>query len=194
MLGFLKGFFGEKGQGGFDYYAPPLGTSIHDLNVGAVVVAANDKGHDALKLHGVELSAKGVAKLSTMKTLRALDLTGAKVDDTALAALKGCTMIEYLNLSKTRINGSCFVKIGALPNLVTLDLSDTNVVDKALLALRSATKLRELDLSTTKLTDRVLDYIGQLKSVRVLKLRNMQLDGAALAMLMHNSDSLQIID
>ena len=194
MLGFFKGLFGKKdAAAGFNFYKPPPGTEIRDLNFGAVIGGANDGGHDGLMLHGVELTAKGIGKLSSMKSLRALDLKDAKVDDTAMAALKGRTSLEWLNLSGTEVAGACFVKIGPLPNLVHLDLSRTKTVDMALLALRNCPKLLELDLSETKLTDQAIDYIGQLKNLQVLTVKGMNLDGAAMAMLTHGKE-LKIVD
>lgn len=187
MLKFIKDLF-NKDDGSIKYYAPPSGTAIRDLNVGSVVIAVNEGGQTGVRLPGVELSAKGIGKIAKIKNLKGLDLSNAKVDDTALAALAGCTGLEQLNLSGTNISGACFVKIGALPNLQQLNLAGTKCVDMTLVALRKCGKLTDLDLSGTKITDQSLDYIGQLSGLKRIKLENVTLDSAKLQLLTHGTD------
>lgn len=187
MLKFFKGLF-KKEDGSIKYYSPPAGTSIRDLNVGTVVSAANDGGYSGIRLPGVELSAKGIGKIAKATNLKGLDLSGGKIDDTALAALAGCAGLVQLNLSGTQISGACFVKIGALPNLEVLNLGGTNCVDMTLVALRKCKKLTNLDLSGTKVTDVAIDYIGQLSGLKHLRLEDVTLDAAKLQLLTHGTD------
>jgi Leucine-rich repeat (LRR) protein len=187
MLKFIKDLF-KKDDGSIKYYSPPAGTAIRDLNVGSVVTAADAGGYTGIRLPNVELSAKGIGKIAKAANLKGLDLSGGTIDDTALAALRGCKSLEQLNLSGTKISGACFVKIGLLPKLDTLNLSGTQCVDMTLVALRSCRSLRDLDLSGTKISDAALDYIGQLQALRRIKLENVALDGAKLQLLTHGTE------
>jgi uncharacterized protein YjbI with pentapeptide repeats len=195
MLEFIKNLFGGKDDGVLKYYKPPPGTELRETNIGAFFQSANKAGANAVGgMAGVELSPKAIAKLSLIKNLQGLDLTDAKVDDTALSELKGRLGLVELNLSNAPISGACFVKIGKLPNLEVLNLSGTNVVDMTLVALaKSARKLRDLNLAGTKITDTALDYIMQIRGLRILRIANVNLDGAKLQLLTHDSE-LKIVD
>lgn len=194
MLKFIKGLF-KKDDGRLNYYKPPPGTELRETNIGAFFQNASKAGHTAIGgMSGVELSPKAIGKLALVKGLNGLDLSGAKVDDTSLSELKGRTELVELNLSNTPISGACFVKIGSLPNLEVLNLSGSNVVDMTLVALaKSCRKLRELDLSGTKISDQSLDYLMELRGLKRLRIANVNLDGAKLQLLTHDSD-LKIVD
>ncbi|RMG08930.1 MAG: hypothetical protein D6731_20845 [Planctomycetota bacterium] len=186
MLKFFKGLFGKKDDGGLRYHAPPAGTSVHDRNLGAVLQDFAQGDSQGLRLPGAELSEKGVAKLAALEGLRGLDLSEAKTDDTALAALRG-PALERLSLRGVGVTGACFVKIGALPRLRSLDLAGTKVVDMAVLALlKSCPNLEELDLSGTPISDQAVEYLGQFKKLRRLVVKDCALDGAGLAMISHD--------
>jgi Leucine-rich repeat (LRR) protein len=188
MLKFFKDLFGKKDGGAIKWFRAPAGTEVHDRNVGALLVSAAEGNCNGVALQGAKLSEKGVAKLAGINGLKALSLTDSEVDDSAMSALKGASELTELSLKGLPISGACFVKIGKLPNLTTLDLSKTQVVDMTLVALKqNCPNLKSLDLSGSKITDQAIEYIGAFKGLEKIKLNDLVLDGARLAMLTHDS-------
>ena len=78
--------------------------------------------------------------------------------DSYLAYLKGCPMLEEIDLSRCPIGDAGLVSISDLPSLRRLVLAGTKVSDDGLKALRPGS-LRTLDLSGTKITDAGLKYL-----------------------------------
>jgi len=174
----FKKLMGRESEG-LSFYAPS--GEVKDGNVSAVLGAALEAGHDALDLSGVELSARGLAKVVELPGLRALKLAGAKVDDTAVAGLKGADTLEWLDLSRTPIDGRSFPAIGPLKALTYLNLAETKVNDAAVPYLKRHPRLAVVDLSGTQVTERAVEVLSEVPTLRTARLKDANVDVAVLA-------------
>jgi hypothetical protein len=94
----------------------------------------------------------GLARTSDDKTL-AVDLSGKRLPDAALARLTGMPYLESLNLSRTYITDKALVHLAKLTHLKRLDLSATNITDAAAVELKPLVNLETLNVTTTFITD-----------------------------------------
>src|SRR5262249_15818664 len=95
----------------------------------------------------------GLAKLSKLKNLRRLDLSGAKLTPAGIEVLKSFPQLERLSLwNCSALDDSAASGFASLPKLTNLDLSDAPVGDATLAKLASLPGLRLLYLTDTKVT------------------------------------------
>lgn len=168
--GLLQGLFGAK-RARFSEYRVEAPTDLV-----AVVREANRRGCDALALPGLGAAAGSLQALGGMERLRALDLSGAQLDDERLGELPAREELEQLVLAGAPLNGSCLVRIGPLPALTHLDLSGTRLVDVAVLALRQYPRLSRLDLSRTRISAAALEPLAALPGLEGLVLDGLGLE------------------
>ncbi len=143
-------------------------------------VTLSDRGLAALgeleNLKQLRLMSKGVvtetawAKLTGLKQLTVLSLTGSALDDAGLAELANLTALEQLILLGSRITGTGLKPLANLKQLKTLTLANSPFDDDGAEALRGLSAIESLDLSTTKITDRSLDAIATLAKLRMVTL------------------------
>jgi len=180
LKGFFKGLFGKGEAGKYSWYTPAA--KITDGNLGQAIDEANKAKNDGLVIKDTKISAKGLGKLKDMKSLRALRLEKVEVTDKDLGSvLKDFKGLEYLDLTGSTINGSCFVEIKTLPKLWYADVKQTAFVDVAILALRTFPELHTLDVSGTKVTHEGIPKAMELKSLRLLRAHDLNLDDSVLA-------------
>jgi len=113
--------------------------------LGLVIVPISKRPTDGLSLRarGSRVDAATVTSLMPLLPyLVEVDLSGAEVDDGALASLAGFRQLEKLNLSGTGVSGQFIIAFASHPRLAILNLTDTRVNDVSLLALVRNSELR----------------------------------------------------
>lgn len=114
---------------------------------------------------GEHITGRGIARISGLKRLKALNLWTCGVRDSAVAHLLPLESLEWLRLCETRITDKSLKTLAQLPRLRGLELYGTQITDKGLAHLRGCRKLEHLDLSGTKVTEAgVEDLAGYLAS------------------------------
>lgn len=98
------------------------------------------------------VSNAGLAYLSELKNLRALNLLGTSVTDDGLAHLARLTGLCVLWLAKTKITGAGLAHLAGLKSLRMLGLSGTAISDADLFHLKTLSNLEYLALDSTQVT------------------------------------------
>ena len=102
---------------------------------------------------GTRITDLGVAKLTQLKKLRRLDLSGSAITPAAVKTLATLPQLERLSLWNAHgIDDSAAAHWEALRALTSLDLSETAVGDATLARLAALPHLRRLYVSETKVT------------------------------------------
>lgn len=102
---------------------------------------------------GIRVTDAGLAKLTTLKHLKRLDISGSPVTPSGLKRLEGLQGLENLSLwNCTAMDDSIAPTLAGMPNLTTLDLSATAVSDATLKQLSSLRRLKEIYLTDTRVT------------------------------------------
>ncbi len=102
---------------------------------------------------GIKITDLGLAKLTRLKKLRRLDVSGAKITPAGLKVLQSFPQLERLSVwSCTALDDSAAQVWGSMTNLANLDLSDTSVGDATLQALAALPRLKLLYLTDTRVT------------------------------------------
>lgn len=133
-------------------------TGLEELNLGAGIGLARDGmpkggGNNCRATGGVQITSLGAAKLASLKNLRRLDLSGARLSPAGLESLKQLPKLERLSLWYGRgIDDTAAPALADLKSLVHLDLTDTAVSGAALEKLKALPNLRALYLTGTKVT------------------------------------------
>ena len=132
----------------------------------ATVAAASTPAVDAVRAAGFDVStvAAGTPFLHVHATNAA-----ARIDDTAVAALKGIApQILWLDLGGTAITDAALAVVAELPNLTRLHLNRTSIGDAAQTDVARLRELEYLNLYGTKITDAGLAKLKALESLRSL--------------------------
>jgi hypothetical protein len=111
---------------------------------------------EALDLRSTQVCGEGLGHPEAFPCLTFLSLSGSKIDDDGLAQLKGYEQLMFLDLSHTSITGAGFVHLKDLPCLTTLVLMDTPVDDRSIAYLKEMPQLRWLIVDRTRLTSSAL--------------------------------------
>lgn len=101
---------------------------------------------------GLQITDHGLGKLTKLKSLRRLGLSGARLTPAGLKALQGLPL-ERLDLwNCAALDDSAAEALGAIPTLANLDLSYTAMGDEGLQRLAQLRNLKRLYLTETKVT------------------------------------------
>jgi hypothetical protein len=135
---------------------------LEDLNIGFGVALGTPRPADLGPADGeaecriaggTRVTDLGLAKLTALKKLRQLDLSGAAISAAGVKTLAGLPELRHLSLWNVKsLDDSAAPYLGALGNLTTLDLSDTAVGDETLARLAELPNLRHLYVSDTMIT------------------------------------------
>ncbi len=107
--------------------------------------------------------------------VRYLDLSGARLIDSAVESLRCFTNLEVLNLASTSITGEGLVHLAALP-LKELNLANCNMLsDQGLSSVSKLSQLRHVDLSR----DTAITHLGIQHLQQLPQLHTLILDGCA---------------
>jgi hypothetical protein len=113
------------------------------------------------------ITDKGIARLTPLKKLVGLDLTGTKLTDKGLATLKAFPELQTLVVSNTKVTDAGAKTIASLKSLMQLDISETLISDKGVAKLKGLDQLQILALGK-KVTDAGLKPMASLKNLRIL--------------------------
>ncbi len=126
-----------------------------------------------LELAERHLGAALPAWVAALPRLQVLGLAGCVLEDDVaglIAALRGSTSLEVLDLSRTGTQDEHLRRGLDLPALQVLDLSETAVSDASLPALRGCLRLHTLILKRTRVQSDAARISGSLPSLRRLLL------------------------
>ena len=136
--------------------------SLEELNVGYGValgvprpkdLGAADGEAECRIAGGTRITDLGVAKLTRLRRLRDLDLSGSVVTPAGLKALAALPGLKRLSLWNAKgIDDSAAPNLEGLGTLTSVDLSDTAIGDATLARLGNLPNLRRLYVSDTKVT------------------------------------------
>jgi hypothetical protein len=148
------------------------GTQVSDRGIGALcglpvllnLVLKNTNITDAalekirsLRLSSItlpsQISDSALPALSSIASLKRLDLSSTSVSDQGLAALASLPMLEELYLSDTGVGDAGVVHLAKVKSLKTLFMSGTKVSDAALPLFEAMTWLQHLELRDTGVTE-----------------------------------------
>jgi len=128
------------------------GYSIRNISLGNYLldIKSNDTIINSQDLSQLNLIAKNVIWL---------DLGNSKLTDQDLHAISTLTSLRKLNLSKNPITDLGARHLTKLPQLEYLNLYETTVSDSTAILLSQMQSLRELYLWNTKVTDTLMDQL-----------------------------------
>lgn len=107
---------------------------------------------------GIQVSDLGLAKLSRLKKLRRLDVSGAQLTAAGLKVLQGLPQLERLSVwNCAALDDSAAKALAAIPSLVNLDVSYTSMGDEALRSLAALPHLKYLYLTETKVSPEAVE-------------------------------------
>ena len=112
-----------------------------------------------------------------MQQLERLDLSGTKITNHGLLALKNLPKLQYLGLGNTKVSGEGIQFLQQLKNLRELSLSKSKISGPDLAPLGGLNKLKALDLSGTTMTSADLAMLPQIDALERLQLNNQVREG-----------------
>lgn len=171
-----------------------------------------------IRLHKVPVNQNTFKIVAGLKGLVELDLSSSDTNDSALITLSTLTSLRRLDISKTLVHGQTFSKlrqlrklkhidlaynrlapnsintlIKACPQLEVLNLSDTRISDKDLINVPKLKNLKRLTLSKNDtLSNASVVTLSQMKSLTKLDLRNTQYSASTIARLRQALPDCQI--
>ncbi len=123
-------------------------------------------------------------QLAKMADLAVLDLSGTRISDRGLRALRGAAGITELNLEfAEQITDEGTSALRGWKKLKRLNLRGTKITDNTLEALATIQTLEALDIGYAQLTDAGLDYLTTLGNLREVRLGGNKLTDTALQFL-----------
>ena len=101
---------------------------------------------------GLQITDLGVAKLTKLKKLRRLDLSGARLTTEGVQLLQSLPLERLSLWASDGVDSTAASALAAIPTLSTLDLSYTKVDDQGLQQLSKLPNLKQLYLTETRVT------------------------------------------
>jgi Leucine-rich repeat (LRR) protein len=141
---------------------------------------SNMTGLTELQLANLPIDDAGMAHLPELSNVTELQLRHLDVTDDGLKNLTTGPALSYLNLTGTKIRGTCLEKF-CTPSLRVLQLSDTLTNDDSLRQLDNATGLGRLWLDGTKITNDGLAHLAKVKWLKSIDLRRTDVTDEGLA-------------
>ena len=112
---------------------------------------------------GIKITDLGLSKLTALKKLRRLDVSGAKITPNGLRSLQGLP-IERLSLwNCTTVDDTAAAVLASMRTLANLDLSYTGAGDSTVEKLSALPQLKYLYLTDTKVTAAAAEAIRKQK-------------------------------
>ena len=124
---------------------------------------------------GPGMNDKGMAFLSSLKSLKRLDLTDCSaIGDDTLKVVGGIHTIEVLTLRRAGFTDAGLEPVRNLSKLRAIDLRNTNVTDAGVAHLAGIKTLVDVQLEKSKVTDAGIEYL------RGLPLKSLNLNYTAV--------------
>jgi len=137
------------------------------------ILIVSKKLTNLIKLHLVYtgVSDQGLKYLTNLHFLIALDITGcANVTDQGISYLSTLTSLKELNISCTQVTDDGLSHLHLLTNLKVLNVSNCNhLTDTALSHIRNMISLQDLDVSFLSITDDGLKHLNALPYLKRLR-------------------------
>jgi serine/threonine protein kinase len=105
--------------------------------------------------------------LSTMPTLKSLNLSETEVTAKTCAQIVSLPVLQTLKLRKAKIDASAVLYLSRMKNLIELDLAKCPLVGGSISVLKNSS-IEELNLSHVPMTSADFDGISQMKNLRAL--------------------------
>ena len=115
---------------------------------------------------------RALAQLSTLTSLKQLDLGDTQISDAGLAHLKGLVNLQWLDLGVRSISDAGLVHLKGLVNLQWLNLQGTSISDVGLAHLKGLTNLHGLYLASRDITNAGLAHLSGLTKLQWLDLES----------------------
>ena len=132
-------------------------------------------GLTSLDLSGTRISDRGLRALRTARDITSLNLAFAElITDEGTSALRGWKKLRRLSLRGTRITDNTLEAVSMIPTLEALDVGYAQLTDAGLDHLTSLTGLREISLGGNKLTDAGLQFLRRMPQVTLLDVSGSQ--------------------
>jgi Leucine-rich repeat (LRR) protein len=142
-----------------------LGIGISLGRVKPTTVRGAEGGGNCRVTGGIQMTDLGLAKLTKLKKLRRLDVSGAQLTPEGIKVLASLPQLERLSLwNCVKLDDSAAEALAAMPKLANLDLSNTLVGDKTLERLAALPNLKFLYLTDTKVTPEAVASFRKKKS------------------------------
>jgi Leucine-rich repeat (LRR) protein len=133
-----------------------------------------------LSLRNTEVSEVGVAHISSILSLKKLDLSYTLLSDSAMPRLKPLVNLETLSLNSTQVEGSGLAAIEGLANLRELNIENTPLKNDALPHIGKLTGLERLSIRYTDINDKGMPGLADLKNLKRLNLAGDDIRDAGL--------------
>jgi hypothetical protein len=137
-------------------------SGLEDLNIGYGVATGTARPQDlgpadgeaeCRVAGGTRVTDLGLTKVSRLKKLQQLDISGAAITPAGLRSLSTLPELRRLSLwNVASVDDSAAPYLATLGTLTSLDLSNTGVGDATLARRATASNLRRLFVSETKIT------------------------------------------
>ena len=125
-----------------------------------------------LDLSGNPVTGVGLRHLAALPELNSLILSGPTIRDEAMEALTQCHRLERLSVHNSQVNDAGLAHISRLVNLKSLALMTGPFTDQGVAELVRLGRLKELRFYGSGLTDESLKHISQLASLQELWIRS----------------------
>lgn len=143
-------------------------------------------GLERVSFHWNEnITNEGAKHLSTMRSLKMLDVGHAQIDNTGMGYLSKCRTLEYLHLPNIGLTDAGLVHVARLENLKYLWVggsSKSPLTDKSLSSVAKLKNLEKLCIGGAGFSDEGMDHIaglGNLKELALFKADLLTNDGLA---------------
>jgi Leucine-rich repeat (LRR) protein len=127
------------------------------LNLGMGGKPAAPGGGNCRVTGGLQVTDLGLSKLATLKNLRRLTLSGARLTPAGLKVLQGLPLERLSLWNCPALDDAAAEVLGSIPTLASLDVSYTTIGDRGLQRLAQLPNLKALYLTETKVTPEALD-------------------------------------
>ncbi|MFO1002994.1 MAG: hypothetical protein U0936_21900 [Planctomycetaceae bacterium] len=132
----------------------------------------------SLTLTGTDLTPENLAIVGSIHSLKELQISSTRADDSVVAKISGISHLQSLDLSATMITPAVGASLGKLLELSVLKLGST-AADDQLITMLHGLPLRELRLEKTRITGASIPEILKIKSLEQLSVHDNNIPGIA---------------
>jgi Leucine-rich repeat (LRR) protein len=146
-----------------------LDLSLTNISDDGLKILAGFPLLEELNLRNTDIGDAGLSHIAKLKELRVLKL-GGKTTSVGIARLTALKRLGWLEVSGQGVDDEALKCIGQITGLKTLDLSASSITDAGMVHLRGMTQLQTLYLRSTKITGAGLEQIRGLTQLQTLAL------------------------
>ena len=154
---------------------------FHDVFYVTFAKLDSHRTDGAVAMQQSHIDDRTLLKLSELRGLRWLALTGTGISDLGMVPLSKLLTIERLWLSQTQITNAGLKQLASMSSLTHLSIEATPTSDHGLAFLVGLPKLRSLSLGSPLFTSAGLRQLQQARSIEHLYLDRLPVDDSVLA-------------